>query len=349
MGRKSSYILSVQKRKKKIVCVAVLACVVVAVAFVVFCCRDGGESAPHETRPLFDVLDCANMMLVTPVGLGEHAKGKVISGRVYQNFVQMLRLADARESLLDTFHTECATGVRVQLFHDTLSVAQLRIADKIGYVGDDIGVWEPEKPVTMGKVNAFLRNQSVKFRPCPIGSAEESEDPDFALNGMVLDRDTAVGKPLYELLKDADHAIVSFTGIVSPKFLTQKKNKKNLDDAVAELQKRRNVELDSSQLQELLSLLRTPKRESFSGGCLCISRATISFYQDSVKTFRLHVIGSDYGTFEKHDLLSGVGASGIWESANPQALKAFFDRIRAPLEEAERGKLPIETPVLILK
>ena len=109
------------------------------------------------------------------------------------------------------------------------------------------------------------------------------------------------------------------------------------------------MELDSSQLQELLSLLRTPKRESFSGGCLCISRATISFYQDSVKTFRLHVIGSDYGTFEKHDLLSGVGASGIWESANPQALKAFFDRIRAPLEEAERGKLPIETPVLILK
>jgi hypothetical protein len=115
------------------------------------------------------------------------------------------------------------------------------------------------------------------------------------------------------------------------------------------LQKHGNVELDSSQLQELLSLLRTPKRESFSGGCLCISRATISFYQDSVKTFRLHVIGSDYGTFEKHDLLSGVGASGIWESANPQALKAFFDRIRAPLEEAERGKLPIETPVQILK
>ena len=289
------------------------------------------------------------MMLVTPEGLGKHAKGRVVSGRAYQNFVQMLRLADARESLLDTFHTECATGLRVQLFHDTLSVAELRIADKIGYVGDDIGVWEPEKPVTMRKVNAFLRNQGVKFRPCPIGSAEESENPDFALNGMILDRDTAVGKSLYELLKDADHAIVSFTGIVSPKFLTQKKNKKNLDDAVAELQQRRNVELDSSQLQELLSLLRTPKRESFSGGCLCISRATISFYQDSVKTFRLHVIGSDYGTFEKHDLLSGVGASGIWESANPQALKAFFDRIRAPLEEAERGKLPIETPVLILK
>jgi len=339
----------VQKRKKKIVCVAVLACVTVAVAFVVFCCRDGGEGTSHETRPLFDVLDSANMMLVTPVGLGDHAKGKVISGRAYQNFVQLLRLADAKETLLDTFHTECATGVRVQLFHDTLSVAELRVADKIGRVGDDIGVWEPEKPVTMRKVNAFLRNQGVKFRPCPIGSADVSEDPDFALNGMILDRDTAVGKPLYDLLKDSEHAIVSFTGIALPKNVTRKNKKKTIDVVAQELQKHGNVELDSSQLQELLSLLRTPKRESFSGGCLCISRATISFYQDSVKTFRLHVIGSDYGTFEKHDLLSGVGASGIWESANPQALKAFFDRIRAPLEEAERGKLPIETPVLILK
>lgn len=338
-----------KRNNKKFIGIAVLACVVVAVAFVVFCCRDGGESAPHETRPLFDVLDSANMMLVTPVGLGDHAKGKVISGRAYQNFVQLLRLADAKETLLDTFHTECATGVRVQLFHDTLSVAELRIAEKIGRVGDGIGVWEPEKPVTMRKVNAFLRNQGVKFRPCPIGSAEESEDPDFVLNGMVLDRDTAVGKPLYDLLKDSERAIVSFKGIAMPNTITRKNKKKTIDVVAQELQKHGNVELDSSQLQELLSLLRTPKRESFSGGCLCLSRATISFYQDSVNTFRLHVIGSDYGTLEKHNLLSGVGASGIWESSDPQALRALFDRIRAPLEEAERGKLPIETPVLILK
>ncbi len=319
-----------QKRKKKIVCVAVLACVVAVAFLAVLCSRDGGKFAPHETKPLIEVLDSANMMLVTPEGLGEHAKGRVVSGRPYQNFVQLLRLADAKETLLDTFHTECATGVRVQLFHDTLSVAELRIAEKIGRVGDDIGVWEPEKPVTMGKVNAFLRNQGVKFRPCPIETAEASSDPDFALNGMILDHDTAVGKPLYELLKNSERAVVRFLGLVMPKSLADKKNKV---EAVQELQKHRNVELDSSQLQELLSLLRTPKRESFSGGCLCISRATISFYSDSVKFFDLHVIGSDYGSFEKHDLLSGFGASGIWESANPQALKAFFERIKAPLEE----------------
>ena len=280
------------------------------------CSGDSAGERPHETLPFFSALDSANMMLVTPVGLGDRAKGKVISGRTYQNFVQMLRLADARESLLDTFHTECATGVRVQLFHDTLSVAELRIADKIGYVGVDIGVWEPEKPVTMGKVNTFLRNQGINFRPCAIGSAEVSENPDNALNGVILERDTTIGKPLYELLKNSERAVVRFSRIVSPKSITQKKNN--------------TAELDSSQLQEFLSLLRSPKRESFTGGCLCIPKASITFYRDSVEAFRLHVIGEDYGRLEKHDLVLGLGASGIWESADAPALKAFFTRLSTP-------------------
>jgi hypothetical protein len=323
--------LNVQKRnKKKIVCIAVVACMALVLAG---CSGDSAGERRHETLPFFTALDSANMMLVTPEGLGKHAKGKVVSGRAYQNFVQMLRLADARESLLDTFHTECATGVRVQLFHDTLSVAELRVAEKIGYVGDDIGVWEPEKPVTMGKVNTFLRNQGINFRPCAIGSAEVSEDPDYALNGIILERDTTIGKPLYELLKNSERAVVSFTRIVSPKFVTHKKNKKKIDVVDTELQKRGNVELDSSQLQELLSLLRTPKRESFTGGCLCIPRASVTFYRDSVEAFRLHVIGSDYGRLEKHDLVLGPGASGIWESTDAPALKAFFDRISLPLED----------------
>ena len=307
---------------KMLVCCGLLAALALA-----GCSGDSAGKNRHETLPFFSALDSANTMLVTPEGLGDRAKGKVVSGRAYQNFVQMLRLAEARESLLDTFHTECATGVRVQLLHDTLSVAELRIADKIGYIGDDVGVWEPENPLTMEKVNTFLRNQGVNFRPCAIGSAEVSEDPDYALNGMILERDTTIGKPLYELLKNSERAVVSFSRIVSPKVLTQKKNKKKLADAVAELQKSRNVELDSSQLHELLSLLRTPKRESFSGGCLCIPRASITFYRDSVEAFRLHVIGADYGRLEKHDLVLGLGASGIWESADAPALKAFFERI----------------------
>lgn len=326
MGRKSSYILSVQKRnKKKIIGVAVAACVVVAVALGVFCWRGCGESSRHETLPFFTALDSANMMLVTPEGLGKHAKGKVVSGRAYQNFVQMLRLADARESLLDTFHTECATGLRVQLFHDTLSVAELRIADKIGYVGDDIGVWEPEKPAIMKKINQFMRNQGVSFRPCAI--KDSSSDVSGVLESMILEQDTAIRTPLYEIAKNADRAKISWgLSCTRP----------------------RETELTAEQLQEFISLLQDTKRESFSGGCLCLSRATVRMFRDSVEILYLENFGDGKG-LEKHLLESDFGAGGFWESSHPQAVTAFFARLKGEVKDCrEKPKHPIERPVLII-
>ena len=309
---KTSYILRVQKRKKKIVCVAVLACVVVAAFLAVLCCRDGGEGAPHETKPLLSVLDSANMMLVTPVGLGDRAKGKVISGRLYENFVQMIRLADADESLLDTFSTECATGLRVQLFKDTLSVAELRVAEKIGRIGDDMGMWTPKSIVVMARIITFFRSQGINFRPCSVGSADQSEEGENALAQLILSSDTAVGKPLYEIVKDADRATVGFTRFIAHKsdFDKPRKNK---------------VELDSSQLQELISLLREPKSESFAGGCLCLSKANVTFYRDSSVIMSVKVIGNDFGQLEKHPL--DLESNGMWVSAHPEKIKAFFERL----------------------
>ena len=314
-----------QKRKKKIVYVAVLACVVVAAFLAVLCCRDGGEGSPHETKPLIEVLDSANMMLVTPVGLGDRVKGKVISGRLYENFVQLLRLADAKETLLDTFHTECATGLRVQLFHDTLSVAELRIADKIGYVGDDIGVWEPEKPATMKKINQFMRNQGVSFRPCAI--KDSSSDVSGVLESMILEQDTAIRTPLYEIAKNANRAEISWgLSCTRP----------------------RTTELTDEQLQEFISLLQNTKRESFSGGCLCLSRATVRMFRDSVEILYLENFGDGKG-LEKHLLESDFGAGGFWESSNPQAVKAFFDRLKKQVKDCrQKPEIPVERPVLIL-
>ena len=315
-----------QKRnKKKIIGVAVVACVVVAIALGVFCWREYGESSRHETLPFFTALDSANMMLVTPEGLGKHAKGRVVSGRAYQNFVQMLRLADARESLLDTFHTECATGLRVQLFHDTLSVAELRIADRIGYVGDDIGVWEPVKPATMKKINQFMRNQGVSFRPCAI--KDSSTDVSGVLESMILEQDTAIRTPLYEIAKNADHAKISWgLSCTRP----------------------RETELTAEQLQEFISLLQDTKRESFSGGCLCLSRATVRMFRDSVEILYLKNFGDGKG-LEKHLLESDFGAGGIWESSHPQAVTAFFERLKGQVKDCrEKPEHPIERPVLII-
>lgn len=299
---------------------------VAAVVFAVLCARGASaDEEPHETRPLFDVLDSANMMLVTPVGLGEHAKGRVISGRIYQNFVQLLRLADAKETLLDTFHTECATGVRIQLFHDTLSVAELRVADKIGRVGDDIGVWEPEKPATMKKINQFMRNQGVSFRPCAI--KDSSTDVSGVLESMILEQDTAIRTPLYEIAKNADRAEISWgLSCTRP----------------------RTTELTEEQLQEFISLLQNTKRESFSGGCLCLPRVTVRMFRDSVEILYLENFGDGKG-LEKHLLESDFGAGGFWESSNPQAVKAFFDRLKKQVKDCrQKPEIPVERPVLIL-
>ena len=321
-----------------------VSCGLLAALLLAGCSGDSGSSRPHETKPLIEVLDSANMMLVTPVGLGDRVKGKVISGRLYENFVQMLRLADAEESLQDTFHTECAVGLHIKLFKDTLSVSELRIAEKIGRVGEDVGVWIPKSSVTMARIVTFFRSQGINFRHCYVGSAELSEEGEDALAQLILSSDTAVGKPLYEIVKDADRATVGFTEII----MHEAGTKKSKIRIPLVKQDRNRAELDSSQLQELISLLRKPKRESFAGGCLCLSMANVTFYRDSSVIMSVNVIGKDFGRLEKHPL--ALESAGIWDAADPQAMKAFFNRIKPQKEIPEETELlPIERPVLKLK
>ena len=292
---------------KMLVCCGLLAAFMLA-----GCSGDSDGGKPHETKPLIEVLDSANMMLVTPVGLGDRVKGKVISGRLYENFGQMLRLADAEESLQDTFKTECTVGLHIKLFKDTLSVAELRVAEKIGRIGDDVGVWIPKSTMTMARIVTFFRSQSINFRQCPVGSADQSGEGEDALAQLILSSDTAVGKPLYEIVKDADRATVGFT-----RFIMRKQDLGK--------QGPNKVELDSSQIRELISLLREPKKESFAGGCLCLSKAKVTFYRDSSVIMSVNVIGNDFGRLEKHPL--ALESNGIWDAAHPEKIKAFFERL----------------------
>ena len=301
---------------KTLVCCGLLAALVLA-----GCSGDSAGERQHETLPIFSALDSANMMLVTPVGLGDRAKGKVISGRLYKNFVQLLRQADAEESLQDTFKTECAVGLHIKLFRDTLSVAELRIAEKIGRIGDDVGVWTPKKMRTIGMANTFLREQGINFRPCSDVSAELSDAPINALNDLILSADTAVGTPLYELVKDADRVVVGFTKIITRKSVSKK------EDILDPKHNQNRVELDSSQLRELISLLREPKKESFAGMCLCLPRAKVTFYRDSSVIMTVDVFGHDFDSLEKHPMGADFNSTGIWNSAYPEKIKAFFERL----------------------
>lgn len=62
------------------------------------------------------------------------------------------------------------------------------------------------------------------------------------------------------------------------------------------------------------------------------------------------VNGNNFDSFEKKDPWADFKSVGIWESADPQAMKAFFDRIKPQKEGSEETELlPIERPVLKLK
>lgn len=325
-----NYIYGMFWKNKRVICGIAATCVVVAVSLAVFCERINGDFSRHETLPLIKALDSANTMLVTPEGLGKYAKGKVIDGRTYQNFVQMLRLADAKESLQDTFHTECSTGLRVQLFNDTLPIAEFRIAEKIGRIGNDIGVWEPEKSVVMKKINQFMRNQGVIFRPCAV--REDSTSMQDVLKSMIFESDTAIRTPLLDIVKNVDRATLSFPKILSHANELDKENMKS-----------HRVELSQEQLTEFLNLLRDSKKESFAGGCLCLSKATVTMYRDSVEVLELKVFGTHYEQLEKHLFESNFGASGIWESSNPEAIESFFRRFN-PQQKMHRDSSKVNRP-----
>jgi len=319
------------KNKKSIVCGVLAACVVAAVCLAVFLCRGNSTSVPHETRPLVDVLDSANMMLVTPEGLGDRAKGRVVSGRAYQNFAQLLRFAEADESLQDTFKTECTTGFRVELFRDTLPVAKLRVAETIGRIGEDIGVWKPKNIVTIRKVNAFMWNQGVGFRACAIRGM--TDFPEYVMDGLILESDTAIGTPLYETLKDANRAT-----IFKPKFIPQSeinlfvKSLKSGEKMKIRKEEEWNKELDSNQVQELLSLLQNTKKESYAGHCLCKTYMTVTFYRDTTAIMKLNAISHDFGRFEKNQLEKDFGRGGSWEPADIKAVESFFARVKLQKE-----------------
>lgn len=280
------------------------------------CSDDSGSKKPHKTEPLLSVLDSANMMYVTPVGLGKHVKPVVISGRLYENFVQMLRTAKAEESLQDTFKTQCATGVEVKLFRDTLSIAELRIAENIGRIGNDIGTWVPKNPVTMAKVNTFIKSNGLNFKPC---AAADSGDAPMGIEKIIHVGDTAIGTPLYSMVKDANRITVRFAKIV-----TKREQLGSLKPNV--------TELDPGQVQKFLSMLRESSEESFGGHCLCLPDAVIKFYRDSTAILNLNAVGKDFRRFEKVQLQSEFGKGGFWEPADPRAFSDYIRSLR-PVEE----------------
>lgn len=150
---------------KKRLCFATAFCVA---AFLAGCGdKASSENAKkveaHETLPLFSLADSADHMEVLPVGIGDAVRPSTIDGRLYRNFVQLLRTTGGVESLNDSVETSCPTGLQITLLKNSLEIGKFRLADIVIRLGYDKGFWIPKK---IGKINKFLNDVGVKYKPC---------------------------------------------------------------------------------------------------------------------------------------------------------------------------------------
>ena len=120
-----------------------------AVAFFVLRGTDGSvQNTPSNSvnLSLFEAADSADFMIVYAVGLGEVKRKRTVDGRLYRNFVQLLRTNRMQEDLKDTFSTSCKTGVRIDFYRILPwwknSSLQIKLAVTIFLVCGPLEIWE---------------------------------------------------------------------------------------------------------------------------------------------------------------------------------------------------------------
>lgn len=351
------------RKSLKIVIVLLVVAVVAAALLLNFENRDGAVGAKREPLPLFVAADSADFMVAYAEGLGDARPERTVDGRLYRNFVQLLRTDRMRESLQDTFTTECKTGVRLALFKDTTLVEEFLLAERIGREGVP-GIWTPRR---YGKINKFLEDAGVHFKPCvrtneePVAPIAENQRPILAmpkfarshrnrenagiapsvdsaqmsegqmapeltngeitnnvlkvLDGIILPADTAVGEPLESLLIQWNHAEVTFYKEPYTKDSVEKK-----------------ILLNDEDFKTLTELLKNDRYETYaSAEGLYTLYSKVTLFKDSVAVMELWNTSKNGEWMEKFPLQNGKGfeRSGLWFSANPAALKDFFEHVKA--------------------
>lgn len=136
------------------------------------------EIVKSKPLSLFVAADSADFMIAYAVGVGDVERKKVVNGRYYRNFIQLLRTDKMQESSQDTFKTNCKTGLRLVMYKDTNFVEEFLFADRIGRKNVP-GVWTPRR---LGKMNKFLKDIGVPFMECDeIEQGKMDDDENFLM------------------------------------------------------------------------------------------------------------------------------------------------------------------------
>lgn len=309
-------------------------------------------------KSLLGVTDRANMVMVASVGLGREERRKVISGRLYQNFVQLLKTNGVMDDKL-TFSDDCNTGARLEFYRDTVLVGEYRLTDRIGKDSSD-GVWLPRR---ISKVYKFLRDQGAQLMPCgndresatAMDSTESSRPtltmPKFGAARKAkknLEREASVdslvnqavgrSKPVAGMMGETQNALkildemimAQDTAVGEPLVdLLKRVNRIEVsfyDDSTGKELKK--MELTSDQMDSLKKLLSQGRYETFAitGDVSLVQFVRVTLFDELTNLGELVPQNQKYGHWlkKKGTKNGGYSFTGHWIPENPEALKSFF-------------------------
>lgn len=348
--------------------IAVLAVMVVSAAL--FLClgnKGPAEETKREPLPLFAALDSADMMIAYAEGLGDARQERTVDGRLYRNFVQLLRTNRMQGNLQDTFTTNCKTGARLALFKDTTLVEEFLFADRIGREGVP-GTWTPRR---FGKINKFLKDVGVQFKPCvnpdedentaaivesqrpvltmpKIGSARKKKDSADAApvdSAEALDvaaspeaaNEVTNGEITNNVLNVLDGIILPADTAVGAPLESQFQNWNRAKivfykEPYAKGEVEKEFMLGDADFKALGEHLKNSRYETYaSAEGIYTLFSKLVLYKDSVAVMELWDTSRKLEWLEKRPLHNGESfeRSGYWFAANPAALKTFFDNLKA--------------------
>lgn len=340
--------------------VLAIALIIGVICFVALENREPRSQEPERAPlPLLKAADSAQFMVAYAVGIGDVKRKRTIDGRLYRNFVQLLRMGRLDEDLLSIYATECKTGIRMAFYRDTTLVDEFYLSDRIGRTDGAPGVWTPKN---LAKINKFLKDAGMQFMACEPLKTE----PDYSQEASALREQSAVlTMPKLKRHKvNSNEAVTNNVNDAESNSLAPAENMnapagldtlttqvlKNLESiimpmdtalgtplqAIADSSSRMVVTLKDCPMDEFVlnveqanafrQLLKDSSFESYAGFCNCVSRGTISLYRDSTKILDLWMVGS--GFFEKHQVQGDFEQGGFWKSLAPEEMDRFFEKIK---------------------
>lgn len=322
-----------------------------------------GENAHEQESDFMELVKVANRMEVAAVGLGKIERSKMIDGRLYKNFVQLLHTSRVAFAPEDSFVVDCPTGARITLYKDSVPLEEFRMTTSFGREGK-LGRWTPTR---LTKINKFLKDVGVPFRSCEIENFDAVENRTLLTmpklrhrrkgknvdSSAAVDKDSKVNiaekmpgvnttdsvldflKPqVTQTLNDLDGLIFPADTALGTPLYEIAENSNRIEISFVrkscnsnESERSDAILLDTNQIKKFSELLKNFSVETFAGTYTNPVRGEINLYKDSARVMSLWIVGKGFGFLEKHQSGADFEQGGLWFKNEPNEMNALFEPI----------------------